>query len=67
VDELLQSIATKKAELDRQRARAPTGLRNFEHTQDLELTYTSNAIEGNTLTARETALVVENGITVSGP
>ncbi len=32
----------------------------------IELTYTSNAIEGNTLTHRETAEVVEHGITVGG-
>ncbi len=32
----------------------------------VELTYTSNAIEGNTLTRRETALVVEKGLTVGG-
>ena len=66
VDQLIQSIAAKKAELDRLRARAPGGLSNFEHTQDLELTYTSNAIEGNTLTAVETTLVIEQGITVGG-
>jgi Fic family protein len=66
VDRLIQSIAEKKAELDRLRVRAPRGLTNFEHTQDLELTYTSNAIEGNTLTAAETTLVVEKGITVGG-
>jgi Fic family protein len=45
---------------------APSGLTNFEHSQDLELTYTSNAIEGNTLTAVETTLVIEQGITVAG-
>ncbi len=66
MDELIRSIAEKKAELDRLRARAPRGLSNFEHTQDLELTYTSNAIEGNTLTAAETTLVVEKGITIGG-
>jgi Fic family protein len=33
---------------------------------DVELTYTSNAIEGNTLTHRETAEVIEHGITVGG-
>lgn len=32
----------------------------------VELTYTSNAIEGNTLTRQETALIIEKGITVSG-
>ncbi len=33
---------------------------------DVELTYTSNAIEGNTLTHRETAEVIEHGIAVGG-
>jgi Fic family protein len=59
-------IAAKKAELDRLRPLSPGGLRNLEHVYDLELTYTSNAIEGNTLTAAETALVVEKGITIGG-
>lgn len=34
--------------------------------QDFELTYTSNAIEGNTLTALETTQVIEHGLTVGG-
>ena len=66
MDKLLEDIAAKKAELDRLRSRAPGGLRNLEHSYDLELTYTSNAIEGNTLTAIETTLVIEQGITVAG-
>jgi len=61
-----RSIAAKKAELDRLRPLAPGGLTNLEHVQDVELTYTSNAIEGNTLTASETTLVIEQGITVAG-
>jgi Fic family protein len=65
-DALIQEITAKKAELDRLPTRAPGGLTNFEHTQDLELTYTSNAIEGNALTAVETMLVVEKGITIGG-
>ena len=32
----------------------------------IELTYNSNALEGNTLTKRETALVVEEGLTIGG-
>lgn len=66
MDALLAGIAAKKAELDRLRVLTPKGLQNFEHSQDLELTYTSNAIEGNTLTAVETTMVVEQGITVGG-
>lgn len=33
---------------------------------DVEYTYTSNWIEGNTLTRQETALVLEKGITIEG-
>jgi Fic family protein len=66
MDKLLEQIAAKKAELDRLRPLTPRGLNNLEHVHDLELTYTSNAIEGNTLTAPETTLVIEQGITIGG-
>jgi Fic family protein len=66
MSDLLARIAEKKAELDRLRPRVPEGLGNLEHAHDLELTFSSNAIEGNTLTAAETTLVLEQGITVSG-
>jgi hypothetical protein len=48
---LLAAIAAKKAELDQLPIRSPGGTTNFDHAHDLELTCTSNAIEGNTLTA----------------
>ena len=66
MDELRDAIASKKAELDRLRGRALGALANLEHAHDLELTYTSNAIEGNTLSAAETTLVIEKGITIGG-
>jgi Fic family protein len=66
VETLRAAIAAKKADLDQLRIRAPGGTTNFDHAQDLELTYTSNAIEGNTLTAVETTMVIEQGITVAG-
>jgi Fic family protein len=66
MDELLNRIAAGKAELDRLRPLSPGGLSNLEHVHDLELTYTSNAIEGNTLSAVETTLVIEQGITIGG-
>ena len=40
--------------------------KNLHEWFRVELTYTSNALEGNTLTRRETAMVVEKGITVGG-
>ena len=59
MDERRARIAAKKAELDQRRRQLGAGLGNLEHVHDFELTYTSNAIEGNTLTAAETTLVIE--------
>jgi Fic family protein len=66
MDRLLEQIAAKKAELDRLRPMSEAALRELQKYYDVELTYTSNAIEGNTLTHRETAEVIEHGITVGG-
>ena len=59
-------IAEKKKILDGSRPLPSALIRNLDEWFRIELTYTSNAIEGNTLTRRETALVVEKGITVGG-
>ena len=56
----------KKVLLDRRRPLPAALVRNLDEWFRVELTYTSNAIEGNTLTRRETALVVEKGLTVGG-
>ena len=66
LDDVQGRIAAKKAELDRLRPLAAEALRRLQKHWDVELTYTSNAIEGNTLTLRETAEVIEHGITVGG-
>jgi Fic family protein len=58
--------APKKAELDRLRPLTRAGAAELERWYDVELTYTSNAIEGNTLTRSETAIVLEKGFTVNG-
>ena len=63
---LLADIAEKKDQLDRMRPLAAGALAQLQMYYDVELTYTSNAIEGNTLTHRETAEVIEHGITVGG-
>jgi len=59
-------LTAKKAKLDSSRPLPGELVRNLEQWFIVELTYTSNAIEGNTLTRRETAVVVEKGLTVSG-
>src|SRR5579883_2601235 len=63
---LLEAIAAKKQQLDALRPLPAEALSNLEHYYDIELTYSSNAIEGNTLSPVETTLVIEQGITVSG-
>lgn len=61
-----RTIAQLKAELDALRPLAPGALKAVQHHFDVDLTYNSNAIEGNTLTLRETAEVIDHGITVGG-
>lgn len=63
---IFDSISEKKARLDRLRPLSAAALAQLQKHYDVELTYTSNAIEGNTLTLRETAEVIEHGVTVGG-
>jgi Fic family protein len=63
---LVIGVEQKKADLDRLRPLSGGALAQLQKYYDVELTYTSNAIEGNTLTHRETAEVIEHGITVGG-
>lgn len=44
----------------------PGGLDGLNQAQRIDITYTSNALEGNTLSAGETALVIEKGIAIGG-
>jgi Fic family protein len=63
---LLDAITDKKNRLDRLRPLSAEALSKLEHYYDVEITYTSNAIEGNTLSPVETTLVIEQGVTISG-
>ena len=60
------NLTQKKQELDRHRPLPKDLVNNLNDWFRIELTYTSNAIEGNTLSRQETALVVEKGLTVGG-
>jgi Fic family protein len=66
MDELVAAIAAKKERLDTLRPFSQPALLALQKAYDVDLTYTSNAIEGNTLTLRETAELIEHGITVGG-
>jgi Fic family protein len=60
------NLTYKKNELDNFRPLPLELVNNLEDWFRVELTYTSNAIEGNTLSRREIALVIEKGLTVGG-
>ena len=63
---MYDEVTQKKKQLDDYKPLPDALIRNLDEWFCIELTYTSNAIEGNTLTRHETALVVEKGITSSG-
>lgn len=62
----LKRIDEKKKKLDAFRPLPPELVKNLEEWFAVEFTYTSNAIEGNTHSFSETAMVVEKGITIGG-
>jgi len=59
VQGLIAGVAAKKAELEALLRCLPHGTGYQQRSHDLGLAYTSNAIEGNMLTAAETTLVIE--------
>lgn len=61
--ELLSRIDEKKRELDNRRPLTPGEVQRLREEFLVDFTYSSNAIEGNTLTLRETAMVLE-GVTI---
>ena len=62
--ELKKSIEEKKRELDSFRPFSSELIKKLKEQFIIEWTYNSNAIEGNTLTLRETELVINRGLTI---
>jgi len=52
----------KKRLLDSKRPLSIEALKSFKKYFDVDLTYNSNAIEGNTLTMTETKVILEDGL-----
>ncbi|MEA2090662.1 MAG: Fic family protein [Thermoproteota archaeon] len=59
-------VIDKKKKLDNLRPLPHALVKRLKEQMAIEYTYNSNAIEGNTLTLRETRLVIEEGITIGG-
>ena len=64
-DNYFDEVDTLKKELDSKRPIPKETLKSLKESINLEWTYNSNGIEGNTLTLKETQVVLE-GITVGG-
>ncbi len=64
--EWLTAVNLLKAGLDSFRPLNPAIVANLKAYFEVKFTYHSNAIEGSTLTERETALVLEKGLTIGG-
>jgi len=62
----LKKIESLKIELDQLRPLKPEHVIGLKRYFKIGLTYTSNALEGNSLTEVETKVVIEDGITVGG-
>ncbi len=63
LNNLLQDIDQLKIKLD---AARPLLNKSILEAVDIEYTYDSNRIEGNTLTLRETDIIINKGLTVGG-
>lgn len=64
--DVLQNIDLKKTRLDKHRPLSRAVVQSIRSSLNLEWTYNSNSIEGNTLNLRETRMVIEEGMTVAG-
>ena len=63
---LLERLDTKKRQLDELRPLPSATVQSLREQILVEWTYNSNAIEGSTLSLRETKLILETGLTIGG-
>ena len=62
----LEKIDEIQKKIDDFRPLAPQELESLKEYYRIGLTYTSNALEGNSLTETETKIVIEDGLTIGG-
>lgn len=61
-----QRLDKKLQQLNTIRPLNPSQIQKLREQLEIEMTYNSNAIEGNSLTLRETYLVLQEGMTIKG-
>ena len=63
---IIERIDEKLNELEKLRPIPSSLIRKLQEQFALEMTYNSNAIEGNSLTQKETFLIINEGLTIKG-
>jgi Fic family protein len=63
---MLKKFDAIKAKMDRQRPMDAHMLKQIREYFRIGMTYSSNALEGNSLTETETKIVIEDGIAIGG-
>jgi Fic family protein len=66
LESTFERLFDKQKLLHKSRPISGTALRKIEESLAIEWTYNSNSIEGNTLSLRETQMVLQEGITIKG-
>lgn len=64
--EILERLKRKLCAINELRPLPKVAVNKLRQRMQLEMTYNSNAIEGNSLTLKETYLVIQEGITIKG-
>lgn len=59
-------LEEKRKQLNKLRPLSPALVEKLKERFEMEMTYNSNAIEGNTLTLKETYWVIQQGVTMKG-
>jgi Fic family protein len=66
LEDLFKKIDLYKTLLDKERPLIGNNLQRIKNYYRIGLTYSSNALEGNSMTISETKVVLEDGITIGG-
>lgn len=66
LENTFERLFDKQTQLQKSRPISGASLRKLKESLSVEWTYNSNSIEGNTLSLRETQMVLQEGITIKG-
>lgn len=63
---LLDTLTQKHQQIENSHSLSQTESKRFAHQKKIEHVWSSNALEGNSLTKYETSKIMETGLTIAG-